>query len=68
MLLQRLALALAHLTYRMCEKLMVAMIGPEKIVVQQQIDAPDRQIDWLVYELYRLIEEKINIVEEGTAL
>ncbi len=47
---------------------MVAMIGPEKIVVQQQIDAPDRQIDWLVYELYRLIEEKINIVEEGTAL
>jgi hypothetical protein len=27
---------------------------------------PDRQIDRLVYELYGLTEEEIQIVEEGT--
>ena len=43
------------------------MIGLEKTVVQQQMDATDRQIDRLVYELYRLTEEKFNIVEEGRA-
>jgi hypothetical protein len=30
-----------------------------------QIDATDRQIDRLVYELYGLTEEEIRIVEEG---
>jgi len=34
--------------------------------LQRQIDATDRQIDRLVYELYGLTEEEIKIVEEGT--
>ena len=35
----------------------------EKIALQRQIDATDRQIDQLVYELYGLTEEEIKIVE-----
>ena len=31
--------------------------------LQQQIDATDKQIDALVYELYRLTEEEIGVVE-----
>ncbi len=38
----------------------------EKTVIQRQIEATDRQIDDLVYELYGLTEEEIKIVEEGT--
>jgi len=34
--------------------------------MQTQIDATDRQIDQLVYELYGLTEEEIRIVEEAT--
>ena len=33
---------------------------------QRQIDATDREIDRLVYNLYGLTEEEIRIVEEGT--
>ena len=33
--------------------------------LQRRIDATDRQIDRLVYELYGLTEEEIRIVEEG---
>jgi len=36
-----------------------------KTVLQRQIDATDRQIDNLVYELYGLTDEEIKIVEEG---
>ncbi len=36
----------------------------DKIVLQRQIDATDKQIDALVYELYGLTEEEIKIVEE----
>jgi hypothetical protein len=35
----------------------------EKTVIQRQIDATDKQIDSLVYELYGLTEEEIKIVE-----
>ncbi len=35
--------------------------------IQREIDATDRQIDQLVYELYGLTEEEIAIVEEATA-
>ena len=35
----------------------------EKTALQRQIDATDRQIDQLVYELYGLTEEEIRIVE-----
>ncbi|MBU4219926.1 MAG: Eco57I restriction-modification methylase domain-containing protein [Actinobacteria bacterium] len=37
-----------------------------KTAIQRQIDATDRQTDNLVYELYRLTEEEIKIVEEAT--
>jgi type I restriction-modification system DNA methylase subunit len=35
----------------------------EKTVIQRQIEATDKQIDQLVYELYGLTEEEIKIVE-----
>jgi hypothetical protein len=34
-----------------------------KSILQRQIDATDKQIDRLVYELYELTEEEIAIVE-----
>ena len=34
--------------------------------LQRQIDATDRQIDRLVYELYGLTEEEMGIVEGAT--
>jgi hypothetical protein len=33
----------------------------------RQIDATDRQIDQLVYQLYGLTDEEIKIVEDATA-
>jgi len=38
----------------------------EREIYQRQINATDRQIDNLVYELYGLSGEEIRIVEEGT--
>jgi predicted type IV restriction endonuclease len=38
-----------------------------KTAIQRQIDATDRRIDQLVYELYGLTDEEIAIVEEATA-
>ena len=35
----------------------------EQTALQRQIEATDRQIDALVYELYGLTEEEIRIVE-----
>jgi predicted nucleic acid-binding Zn-ribbon protein len=35
----------------------------EQDALQRQIDATDRQIDQLVYELYGLNDEEIRIVE-----
>lgn len=35
----------------------------ETTMIQRQIDATDRQIDRLVYELYGLTEEEVAIVE-----
>ena len=37
------------------------------VVVSRQIEATDREIDRLVYELYGLSDEEIRIVEEATA-
>lgn len=36
-----------------------------KELIQRQIDATDKQIDKLVYELYDLTEEEIKIVEDN---
>jgi len=45
------------------EQLAIAKMSQEKTPIQRQIDATDRQIDQLVYELYGLTEEEIRIVE-----
>ena len=39
----------------------------DKELLQRQIDATDRKIDELVYELYGLTDKEIRIVEEATA-
>jgi hypothetical protein len=45
------------------KQLAAAKIEHEKTSLQRQIEATDRQIDTLVYELYELTEEEIRIVE-----
>jgi type I restriction-modification system DNA methylase subunit len=45
------------------KQLPVAKTEQEKTVIQRQIEATDKQIDELVYELYGLTEEEIRIVE-----
>lgn len=37
----------------------------DKTLLQRRIDATDRQIDKLVYDLYDLTEAEIRIVEQG---
>ena len=49
------------------EKLAEAKIERERTVIGHQISATDEQIDNLVYELYGLTYEEIQIVEEATA-
>jgi hypothetical protein len=39
----------------------------DKELMQRQINSTAREIDQLVYELYGLTEEEINIVEAGTS-
>jgi hypothetical protein len=38
----------------------------DKDILQRQIDATDRQIDRLVYELYDLTGDEIRLVEESS--
>ncbi len=42
---------------------LAAAIPTDKQLYQRQIEATDRQINALVYELYGLTEEEIEIVE-----
>jgi hypothetical protein len=42
-----------------------AKTAHEKTAIERQIQATDKQIDLLVYELYGLMEEEIRIVEGG---
>ena len=44
------------------QKLAAAAIPADKQLYQRQTEATDRQIDALVYELYGLTEEEIEIV------
>ena len=37
----------------------------DKAVLQGQIDATDRQIDRLVYDLYELTDEEVRVVEQA---
>ncbi len=48
------------------EGLAGARIERERTMIGHQISATDRQIDRLVYELYGLTEEEIEVVEEAT--
>ena len=45
------------------KKLAAAAIPADKELYQRQIEATDRQIDALVYELYGLTEGEIGVVE-----
>jgi hypothetical protein len=47
------------------KKLAAAQTDHEKTNLQRQIAATDSQIDRLVYDLYELTEEEIEIVEKG---
>ena len=47
------------------KQLATAKTAHDKTILQRQIDATDKQIDSLVYELYGFTEEEIKIVEGG---
>ena len=47
------------------KRLAVAKTPTDKTAIQRQIEATDRQIDQLVYELYGLTVDEIKIVEEA---
>lgn len=47
------------------KRLAAEQVPHVKTVLQRQIDATDRQIDQLVYELYELTDEEIAVVEGG---
>ena len=49
----------------MHKQLLLARTPHEQTALERQIEAADRQIDALVYELYGLTVEKIAIVEGG---
>ena len=49
------------------EQVKQARTAFERNALQRQIDATDKQIDRLVYELYELTGDEIRIVEEATA-
>ncbi|OHB84341.1 MAG: hypothetical protein A2V98_19805, partial [Planctomycetes bacterium RBG_16_64_12] len=49
------------------QQLQSAKTAHHQTVLQRQIEATDREIDRLVYELYGLSDEEVRIVEEGTA-
>ena len=57
--------ALVERMLELHRKLAAATIPTDKKLYQRQIEATDRQIDALVYELYDLTEEEIKIVEEA---
>jgi hypothetical protein len=42
-----------------------ARTDQERTILERQIEATDRQIDKLVYELYGLTEDEIAIVESS---
>ncbi len=50
------------------KQLATAKTAYAKTAIQRQIDATDRQIDQLVYELYGLSDDEIAIVEKTTGL
>ncbi len=59
--------ALVERMLELHRKLAAAAIPADKKLYQRQIEATDRQIDALVYELYDLTEGEIRIVEEAAS-
>ena len=55
--------ALVERMLELHKKLAFATIPADKQLYQRQIEATDRQIDALVYELYGLTGEEIGVVE-----
>ena len=49
---------------KLYDTLIDTKVPTEKEMIQRQIDAADKQIDRLVYELYGLTQEDIQIIEE----
>ena len=47
------------------KQLAAAKVNHTKTTIQRQIESTDQQINGLVYELYGLAKEEIEIVEEG---
>ena len=58
--------ALVELMLSLNKQFAAANTGYEKTALQRQINATDRQIDQLVYELYGLTNEEIAIVDTAT--
>ena len=58
--------ALVERTLALHTRLAAATIPADKQLYQRQIEATDRAIDALVYELYELSDEEIKIVEGET--
>ncbi len=58
--------ALVQRTLHLHKKLATATVPADNKLYQRQIEATDREIDALVYDLYELTEEEIRIVEEKT--
>ena len=61
---------MVHLVEQMLalhRQLAAAKTPQDQTVLQRQIDATDRQIDQLVYELYGLTDEEIQIVEAANS-
>lgn len=58
--------AFVQQTLDLHKQLSVAKTSHEKTAIQRRIDATDRPLDRLVYELYGLTDEEIRIVEEAT--
>jgi hypothetical protein len=64
---QRRLIALVDAMTATNARLSVEKLPQRREQFQRQIDATDRQIDRLVYELYGLTDDEIRIVEEATA-
>ena len=47
------------------KRLPAAASEHDRALYQRQIDATDREIDKLVYELYGLTEEEIGVIERN---
>jgi hypothetical protein len=59
-------MALVDLMTVLQKKLSDTKLEHERNSLKRQIDGTDRQIDYLIYELYGLTEKEIKIVEEET--